>query len=60
MLWGKNMNAGELTATVTAIANAIASILTADEAILLATVLVQLSDTLITIATWRQSCEGEE
>lgn len=49
------MNAGELTATVTAIANAIASILTADEAVLLATVLVQLSDTLITIATWRQS-----
>lgn len=54
------MNAGELTATVTAIANAIASILTLDETVLLATVLVQLSDTLITIATWRQSCEGEE
>ena len=50
----------ELTGAVTAIANAIASGLTAGEITLLASVLVQLGDTLATIAAARELCEGEE
>ena len=45
------MNPLELTATVTALANAIACRLTTDEITLLASILVQLGDTLATIAT---------
>lgn len=45
------MNSLELTTTVTALANAIACKLTVDEITLLASVLVQLGDTLATIAT---------
>ena len=47
----------ELTGAVTAIANALACRLTADEIVLLAAVLVQLGDTLATIATVRQACD---
>ena len=44
------MNSLELTSAVTALANAIACKLTVDEMTLLASVLVQLGDTLATIA----------
>ncbi len=52
------MNACELTASVTALANAIACKLNNDEITLLASVLVQLGDTLVTIATQRNLCEN--
>ena len=51
------MNSLEITSAVTALANAIACQLTNDEVILLASILVQLGDTLVTIATWRDLCE---
>ena len=51
------MNSLEVTSAVTALANAIACQLTNDEVILLASILVQLGDTLVTIATWRDLCE---
>lgn len=51
------MNSAELTASVTAIANIIACKLTNDELLLLASVLVQLGDTLVTISTQRSICE---
>ena len=44
------MNPLEATASVTALANAIACALTAEEIALLAAILVQLGDTLATIA----------
>ena len=44
------MNALELTSAVTALANAIACKLTLEEMTLLASILVQLGDTLATIA----------
>ena len=47
----------ELTAGITALANGIACKLNDDELTLLATVLVQLGDTLVTIATKRSICE---
>ena len=50
------MNACELTASVTAAANAIACKLSDEELTLLAAVLVQLGDTLATIATQRTIC----
>ena len=50
------MNACELTTSVTALANAIACRLTNDEITLLAAVLVQLGDTLATIAAHREFC----
>ena len=50
------MNSLEITSAVTALANAIACQLTTDEALLLASILVQLGDTLVTIATWRDVC----
>ena len=49
---GIEMRSLELTGTVTALANAIARALTAHEAALLAAILVQLGDTLATIAAW--------
>ena len=52
------MNSCELTASVTALANAIACKLNNDELSLLASVLVQLGDTLVTIATQRNICEN--
>ena len=54
------MNACELTASVTATANAIASRLDDDELALLAAVLVQLGDTLATIATQRAICQSSD
>lgn len=51
------MNACELTASITAVANALACQLSDDELTLLASILVQLGDTLVTIATRRALCE---
>ena len=50
------MNACELTASVTALANTIACNLSNEDISLLAAVLVQLGDTLVTIATQRNIC----
>lgn len=52
------LNSCELTTSVTAVANAIACKLNNDELTLLASVLVQLGDTLVTIATNRNICEN--
>lgn len=51
------MNPCELTASITALANAIACKLTLNELNLLAVVLTQLGDTLATIAAQRSICE---
>ena len=53
------MNSCELTASVTAVANAIACRLTEDELNLLGVTLTQLGDTLITIATQRSICKPQ-
>ena len=50
------VNSCELTASITAIANALACKLTEDELNLLGVTLTQLADTLITIATQRSIC----
>lgn len=50
------MNACELTAAVTAIANTIACRLTDDELAVLSAILVQLGDTLALIGTQRAVC----
>ena len=50
------VNSCELTASITAIANALARKLTEDEVTLLGTALTQLGDTLLTIATQRSIC----
>ncbi len=52
------MNACELTASITAIANALSCNLNNDETALLAAILVQLGDTLATIAVQREFCEN--
>ena len=52
------MNSCELTAAVTAVANTLACKLSIDKLTLLASVLVQLGDTLVTIATQRTICEN--
>ena len=52
------MNPCELTASVTAVANALACKYSNDELTLLASVLVQIGDTLVTIATQRVICES--
>ncbi len=52
------MNECELTAAITALANAISQNSSNDEILLLASVLVQLGDTLVTIATRRQFCQN--
>ena len=54
------MNTFELTAALTALANALACKLTEDEIVLLASVFVQLGDTLATIATTRAVCDKKE
>lgn len=51
------MNSLELTSAITALANAIACNLTTNEIALLASIFVQLSDTLGTIAAQRILCE---
>ena len=50
------MSSAEITSAVTALANVIACRLTAGEVILLASIFVQLGDTLATIATWEDVC----
>lgn len=50
------MGACELTASITAVANALACKLTEDEINLLGVTLTQLGDTLLTIATYRSIC----
>ena len=54
------MNTLELTAALTALANALACRLSDDELALLASILVQLGDTLATIATTRAVCDKKE
>jgi hypothetical protein len=50
------VNACEWTASITALANALACRLTEDQLSLLGATLTQLGDTLITIATHRSVC----
>ena len=54
------MNSCELTASITALANALACKLSIDEISLLASSLVQLGDTLATIALQRTLCENSK
>ena len=51
------MNPCELTASITALANALACKLTTEELELLGVTLTQLGDTLLTIVTQRSLCE---
>ena len=53
------MNTCQLTTSITAAANALSSKLSVEETTLLAAILVQLGDTLATIATQRTICEGK-
>lgn len=53
------MNICELTMSITALANSLASKLTTDEINLLGAILSQLGDTLNTIATQRSICENK-
>ncbi len=53
------MNPCETTASVTAVANILACRLSDEEMTLLSSVLVQLGDTLVTIATQRAICKKE-
>ena len=50
------MKSLELTSAVTALANAIACNLTVDEIVLIASIFVQLGDTLATIAARENLC----
>lgn len=52
------MNACELTAYITAIANTLACKLSTDELELLSAVLLQLGETLDTIATQKRICNN--
>ena len=52
------MNPCELTAAVTAVANTLACKMSNEELSLLASALVQLGDTLVTIVTQRTICEN--
>ena len=54
------MNSCELTAAVTALANAIACNRTVEELNLLGVIFTQLGDTLITIATQKGICGPKE
>ena len=53
------MNSLELTSAITALANAVACKLTVDEVTLLASIFVQLGDTLATIAARQDVCEKQ-
>lgn len=57
---GDNMNACELTASITAVANAMACKFNDDELGILALILTQLGDTLATIAAQRAICCSEK
>lgn len=50
------MNACELSASVTALANVLAGCFTPGELAVLGAVLTQLGDTLVTIASYRELC----
>ena len=52
------MNSCELTASITVLANTLASKMTDDELTALSTVLVLLGDTIDTIVTHRTLCEN--
>ena len=54
------MGSWELTGAVTVLANAIACRLTAEEMALVASLLVQLGDTLATIAARESLCQKSE
>ena len=54
------MNSLELTSTVTALANAIACKLSVEEITLLASILVQLGDTLATISAKESLCGNSD
>ena len=54
------MNACQLTASVTALANSIACRLTEEEINLLGVILTQLGDTLLTIGTHKGICKTKE
>ena len=54
------MNACELTASITAVANALACMLSDDELSMLGVALTQLGDTLATIATQRSICKTDK
>lgn len=53
------MNACELTASITALANVISGKLTVGQLNLLGTVLTQLADTILTIAAQRSLCSSD-
>lgn len=53
------MTNGELTLSITALANSLALKLTTEEAALLAAALVQLGDTLATIVAYNTLCENK-
>ncbi len=52
------MNTCRLTASITALANALSCKLNAEELALLASILVQLGDTLVTIVSQRALCNS--
>ena len=52
------MNSCELTTSVSALANILAKNLSTEDIVLLAAILVQLGDTLATIATHNSLCES--
>lgn len=54
------MNSCELTASVTAVANLLACRLTPEELTLLSAILVQLGDTLVTIAAQKGLCQTKQ
>ena len=54
-----SVNSWELTASITAAANALTYKLTDDELTLLGTTLTQLGDTLVTIATQKSICKSQ-
>lgn len=53
------MNSCELTASITAVANAVSCKLSVDELNLLGAVLTQLGDTLVTIASLKTICDNK-
>ena len=55
----RRMNACEVTASVTALANTLACQMSTDELNLLGVILTQLGDTILTIAAHREICGGK-
>lgn len=54
------MNSYSLTAAITALANAIACNYNADELTLISSILMQLGDTLTTVAAQRTLCDNKK